>query len=152
MSERRRAGSVLLLLALLPGIVLPGQKHLVYLLCICCCLWVEGRTSMAHQMPKHCLRPALSCRVTAVGDRWVELDRALPYDLRMQWQVSAARQLGRATVGWQPQLWHLLPWESQCRSRQQARWLWPTVGNVALHLPQPATLLTGKAVDSRHTI
>ncbi len=36
-SQRRTAGSVPLLLALLVSFVLPGQKHPAYHLCICCC-------------------------------------------------------------------------------------------------------------------
>ena len=72
----------------------------------------------------------------------MELDRALPYDLRMQWQVSAARQLGCATVGWAAAALAPPAMKSQCQSRQQAQWLWPTLGSAVLHMPQPATLPT----------
>lgn len=38
----------------------------------------------------HVSMPASCCRVTAVGKGWIELDRALPYDLLLQWQVGNA--------------------------------------------------------------
>lgn len=47
------------------------------------------------------------CRVTAVGKGWIEVDRALPYDLRLQWQVNCASAgLWRSWLccGW---LWQL---------------------------------------------
>ena len=37
-------------------------------------------------------------RVSAIGDGWIELERPLMYDLRMEWQAGDA--WGEAGVGW----------------------------------------------------
>jgi hypothetical protein len=60
-------------------------------------------------------------RVSAVGPGWIELERPLPYDLRLEWQVSAVAgvpaQLPSSLLP-QPQL--MLPMLLRC---ELCRWL-----------------------------
>lgn len=44
-------------------------------------------------------RVRFASRVAAVGQGWVELERALPYDMRLEWQVGGRRPCRAGGLG-----------------------------------------------------
>ena len=68
-------------------------------------------------------RVRFASRVAAVGAGWVELERPLLYDMRLEWQVGVWR---RERLGWQVGVWRRerLGWQVGCGGGMwQAGWV-----------------------------
>lgn len=74
----------------------PGSCHHGCLLQLLIATPADWCTADSWQQPWHAQcwarprPPRCTCRVSAVGSGWIELERPLPYDLRPEWQVRLA--------------------------------------------------------------